>query len=91
MLPFSTLLKILPKVVRDLSRDQGKEVELIVRGSTIEIDRRILEELKDPFIHLIRNCIDHGIEKPEERKSVKSVRSVIKRSLIPEATITAFP
>lgn len=68
MLPFSTLLKILPKVVRDLSRDQGKEVELIVRGSTIEIDRRILEELKDPFIHLLRNCIDHGIEKPEERK-----------------------
>jgi len=71
MLPFSTLLKILPKVVRDLSRDQGKEVELIVRGSTIEIDRRILEELKDPFIHLIRNCIDHGIEKPEERKRRK--------------------
>jgi len=68
MLPFSTLLKILPKVVRDLSRDQTKEVELVVRGSTIEVDRRILEELKDPFIHLLRNCIDHGIEKPEERK-----------------------
>jgi two-component system chemotaxis sensor kinase CheA len=69
MLPFSTLLKILPKIVRDISRDQGKDVELIVRGSTIEIDRRILEELKDPFIHLLRNCVDHGIEKPEERKT----------------------
>ncbi|HEX9934515.1 MAG TPA: hybrid sensor histidine kinase/response regulator, partial [bacterium] len=68
MLPFSTLLKILPKVVRDLSRDQGKEVELIVKGSTIEIDRRILEELKDPFIHLLRNCVDHGIEKPDVRR-----------------------
>lgn len=68
MLPFSTLLKILPKVVRDISRDQGKEVELIVKGSTIEIDRRILEELKDPFIHLLRNCVDHGIEKPDVRK-----------------------
>ncbi|MBN2103866.1 hybrid sensor histidine kinase/response regulator [bacterium] len=68
MLPFSTLLKILPKVVRDLSRDQGKDVELIVRGSTIEIDRRILEELKDPFIHVLRNCVDHGLEKPEERR-----------------------
>jgi len=67
MLPFSTLLKILPKVVRDISRDQGKDVELIVRGSTIEIDRRILEELKDPFIHILRNCVDHGLEKPEDR------------------------
>lgn len=71
MLPFSTLLRILPKVVRDLSRDQGKDVELIVKGSTIEIDRRILEELKDPFIHILRNCIDHGIEKPEERLKAK--------------------
>lgn len=70
-LPFSTLLKILPKVVRDLSRDQNKDVELIVKGSTIEIDRRILEEMKDPFIHLLRNCIDHGIEKPEERVKQK--------------------
>ena len=70
-LPFSTLLKILPKVVRDLSRDQDKDVELIVKGSTIEIDRRILEEMKDPFIHLLRNCIDHGIEKPEERVKQK--------------------
>jgi two-component system chemotaxis sensor kinase CheA len=71
MLPFSTLLRMLPKVVRDLSRDQGKDVELIVKGSTIEIDRRILEELKDPFIHILRNCIDHGIEKPEERLKKK--------------------
>lgn len=71
MLPFSTLFKILPKVVRDLSRDQGKEVELLLRGSTIEVDRRILEEMKDPLIHIIRNCIDHGLEKPEERKKLK--------------------
>jgi two-component system chemotaxis sensor kinase CheA len=71
MLPFSILLKILPKIVRDLSRDQRKDVELIVKGSTIEIDRRILEELKDPFIHLLRNCIDHAIEKPEERLKQK--------------------
>ena len=67
MLPFSTLLKIVPKIVRDISRDQGKKVELITRGSTIEVDRRILEEMRDPIIHLLRNCIDHGIEKPEER------------------------
>lgn len=67
MIPFSTLLKIIPKIVRDLSRDQGKNVELVVRGSTTEVDRRILEEMKDPLIHLLRNCIDHGIDKPNER------------------------
>jgi len=67
MLPFSSLQGILAKLVHDLSRDQGKEAELIIRGGEIEIDRRILEEMKDPFIHLLRNCIDHGIESPDER------------------------
>jgi two-component system chemotaxis sensor kinase CheA len=68
MFPISSLLEIFPKFVRDLSRDQGKDVELVVQGQEIEIDRRILEEMKSPFIHLARNCIDHGIEKLEERK-----------------------
>lgn len=68
MLPFSSLLEIFPKMVRDLSRDGGKEVDLALEGGEIEIDRRILEEMKDPLIHLLRNCIDHGIEKPEERQ-----------------------
>ncbi len=67
MFPFSSLLEILPKIVRELSRDNGKETDLVIRGEEIEIDRRILEELKDPFVHLIRNSIDHGIESPEER------------------------
>jgi len=70
MLPFSTLLKMVPKVVRDIARDQDKDVELVMRGSTTEVDRRILEEIKDPLIHLLRNCIDHGIEKPNVRKKV---------------------
>lgn len=69
MLPFATLLEAFPKLVRDLAHDQRKGVDLTVRGAEIEIDRRILERLKDPLIHLIRNCIDHGIEAPEERKS----------------------
>lgn len=68
MLPFTSLLQIIPKIIRDLSRDQGKETELEILGSEIEIDKRILEEMKDPLIHIIRNCIDHGIEKPDERK-----------------------
>ena len=67
MLPFSSLLEIFPKLVRDLSRDQGKRVKLVIKGGEIEVDRRIMEELKDPLIHLVRNCIDHGIEKPETR------------------------
>lgn len=67
MLPFSSILELFPRFVRDLSREQGKEVELLIEGGEIEIDRRILEEIKDPLIHLARNCIDHGIEKPEER------------------------
>ena len=67
MLPFATLLQSFPKLVRDLSRDQGKDVELVIEGEDIEIDKRILEQMKDPLIHILRNCIDHGIEKPEVR------------------------
>ncbi|MBZ0135261.1 MAG: response regulator, partial [Planctomycetes bacterium] len=67
LLPFASLLDILPRLARELAREQGKEVELIVHGSEIEIDRRMLEELKDPFTHLLRNAIDHGIETPEMR------------------------
>lgn len=67
MLPFSTLLSVLPKLARDLCRDQGKEAEVVIRGGDVEIDKRILEEMKAPLIHVLRNCIDHGIEKPEQR------------------------
>ncbi len=74
MLPFSSLLDGFPKLVRDLSRDQGKDVELVMAGAEIEIDRRILEELKGPLIHIVRNCIDHGIESPEQRERQKKPR-----------------
>jgi two-component system chemotaxis sensor kinase CheA len=78
MLPFSTLLETFPKFVRDLSRDQGKDIELVVSGEEIEIDRRILEEMKVVFIHLLRNAIDHGVEKPEIRlQNKKSSRGKI--------------
>jgi two-component system, chemotaxis family, sensor kinase CheA len=68
MLPLSTLSALLLKVVRDLCRDQGKEAVLTIRGEEVTIDKRILEELKDPLIHLLRNCIDHGIETPAQRQ-----------------------
>ena len=67
MLPFSTLFGLFPRMVRDISRDQGKEVDLVLNGEEIEIDRRVLEEMKDPMIHILRNTIDHGIEILEKR------------------------
>jgi len=69
MMPFSLLLEISPKLVRDISRDQGKDIKVVICGDNIEIDRRILEEMKDPLIHLLRNCVDHGIEKPAVRQA----------------------
>jgi len=74
MLPFGSVLDSLPHLVRSLARDQTKEVDLVIEGGEVEVDRRILEEMKDPLIHLIRNCIDHGIEKPEEREQKNKPR-----------------
>jgi two-component system chemotaxis sensor kinase CheA len=68
LLPFSSLLEIYPRFTRELARDQGKQVELLIEGDEIEIDRHILEEIKDPLMHLLRNCIDHGIEQPATRQ-----------------------
>jgi two-component system chemotaxis sensor kinase CheA len=65
--PFSSLFVVVPRIVRDLSGEYKKEIALEINGGEIEIDRRILEQMKDPVIHLIRNCIDHGIETPEQR------------------------
>lgn len=67
MQPLASLLDALPQLARELARDSGKEVELRIEGPAIELDRRILEQMKDPFIHLLRNAIDHGIEMPAER------------------------
>lgn len=67
MQPFSSMLMVVPKIVRDLSKEYNKEIKFDVQGAETEIDRRILEEMKDPFIHLIRNCIDHGIETRDAR------------------------
>jgi two-component system chemotaxis sensor kinase CheA len=68
MVPFSSLLQGFPKIFRDLSRDLGKEAELFILGGDVEVDKRILEGLKDPLIHLLRNCVDHGLESPEIRR-----------------------
>ena len=67
MTPFSTLFDFLPRTVRDLLTVQGKEAELMVSGGEVEVDRRILEEMKDPLIHLVRNSVDYGVDKPGNR------------------------
>jgi two-component system chemotaxis sensor kinase CheA len=85
MLPFSLLLEISPKLVRDISREQGKDVDVVINGENIEIDRRILEEMKDPLIHLLRNCVDHGIEKPAVRQAKgKPSRGTITITISPQ-------
>ncbi len=68
MLPFGTLLDLFPKLVRDLARASGKEADLTLEGREVEIDKRILQEIKDPLIHLMRNAVDHGLETTEERQ-----------------------
>ena len=67
LLPFSQGLDWLPKLVRDLSNDLQKQIHFSIEGGEMEIDRRILEKIKVPLIHLVRNSIDHGIETPEQR------------------------
>jgi len=67
MLPVSTMVEIFPSMVRNISHEQNKEIEFVVSGTELEVDKRILDELKDPLIHLIRNSIDHGIDNKKER------------------------
>lgn len=68
LLPLSTVFALFPRMVRDLAKEQEKEAELILEGGDITVDKRILEEMKDPLMHLLRNAIDHGIEPPAERE-----------------------
>jgi two-component system chemotaxis sensor kinase CheA len=84
MLPMGTVSALLAKVVRDLCHDQGKEAELTLRGGEITVDKRILDELKDPLIHMLRNCVDHGIEPPDVRtRKGKPRRATITLAVTP--------
>ena len=78
MLPLGTLAPLLRKVVRDLARELGKDTELTIRGEEISVDKRILEEMKDPLVHLLRNSLDHGIESAATRLAAgKPARAAI--------------
>ncbi len=67
MIPVEHVFNRFPKLVRDLYRAQEKELEFIIEGKEIELDRTVLDEVVDPVVHLLRNSVDHGIELPEER------------------------
>jgi two-component system chemotaxis sensor kinase CheA len=67
MIPIKTIFAKFPGTVRNIAKQFGKKVELITEGEETELDRNIVDEIEEPLIHLIRNAIDHGIEKPEER------------------------
>ncbi|MFI5303794.1 MAG: chemotaxis protein CheW [Nitrospiria bacterium] len=68
MQPIKNVWDKFPRVVRDLAKSQGKEVDLVMEGAETELDRTLLEAIKDPLTHMVRNTVDHGIETPEIRR-----------------------
>ncbi len=69
MLPIGTTFSKFKRLVRDLADTLGKEIELVTEGAETELDKTVIERLNDPLVHLIRNCIDHGIEPPDQRSA----------------------
>ncbi len=68
MQPIGTIFNRFPRIVRDMSRQMGKQIEVVIRGAEVELDKSIVEMLADPLTHIIRNCADHALEMPDERK-----------------------
>ena len=86
MLPLSTIFDGFPRMVRDIAFQQRKEINLVISGGETELDKKVLEGIKVSLIHILRNCIDHGIEEPEMRISHgKSPSGTIKVSAFHEA------
>ena len=84
LLPVANVLQPFSGLVREYSRTTGKQVDLIIEGGDLEMDRRILEVLKDPLMHLIHNSIDHGIEYPDIRaERHKKVRGIVRIRIVP--------
>jgi len=71
MIPLDMMMARFHRMVRDMAKDHGKVVDLVVEGGSIELDRTIVDKISDPIMHLLRNSMDHGIESPEERSAAK--------------------
>ncbi len=81
MLPIAKVFNKFPRMVRDLSRELNKDIELVMKGEETELDKSVIEELGDPLIHMIRNSCDHGIESKEEReKAGKNPKGIVELS-----------
>ena len=79
MQPIGRLFQKYPRIARDLARQLGKDVELVLAGEETEVDKTMIEDLADPLIHLIRNAVDHGVEMPAERQaSGKPAKSLVR-------------
>jgi len=79
MQPIGRLFQKYPRIARDLARQLGKDVELVLSGEETEVDKTMIEDLADPLIHLIRNAVDHGVEMPEERQAAgKPLKSIVR-------------
>jgi len=79
MVPIAKVFNKIPRLVRDLCRETGKEIDLIMEGEETELDKTIIEELSDPLVHIIRNAADHGIEPPKDRTAAgKPAKGVVR-------------
>lgn len=74
MVPVEHIFNRFPRMVRDLAKSRGKEVDFVMEGKDIELDRTILDEISDPLMHLLRNAVDHGIDDPEAREAAGKPR-----------------
>jgi two-component system, chemotaxis family, sensor kinase CheA len=83
MLPVSTIFDTFPRMVRDLTRELSKEVKLTIEGGETEVDKQVLEQLRSPLTHMVRNCVDHGMEDPDARVAAGKPREG-------KVTLTAF-
>ncbi|CAH2214001.1 chemotaxis protein CheA [Tepidibacter aestuarii] len=84
MVPIERVFNRFPRMIRDLSKELNKEINLIMEGEDTEVDRTVIDEIGDPLIHLLRNSIDHGIETPEIRKSLN-------KNEVGTVTLSSYP
>jgi len=79
MQPIAKVFNKFPRMVRDLARQNNKEIDLVVSGEETEVDKTVIEEIGDPLVHLIRNSVDHGLETPDEREAAGKPRTGVIR------------
>lgn len=77
MVPIEQVFNRFPRMVRDLAKDLGKEIELIIEGQETELDRTVVDEIGDPLVHLLRNSVDHGVESPADRACVGKPKTAV--------------